>query len=103
LVGAGCNLRPEITGADNRVRAGLDVHAPPHPGTLLRPNALVLSTVSPADLSSLMNSSAQRAGSTITSACDPKSRGGWRMVERRFPVLICTRSGVGGARDGRWR
>src|SRR6185312_10546865 len=82
LVGAGCNLRPEITGADNRVRAGLDVHAPPHPGTLLRPNALVLSTVSPADLSSLMNSSAQRAGSTITSACDPKSRGargGWNV------------------------
>src|SRR6202035_4810344 len=51
LVGRGANLRRELAGAADRVRTGLDVHAPPQAFGPLRLNARALSTVSSADSS----------------------------------------------------
>jgi len=51
LVGCGGNLHPELARAGDRVRTGLDVHAPPQAGWPLRPNARALSTVLSADSS----------------------------------------------------
>jgi len=51
LVGCGGNLGPELARAGDRVRTGLDVHAPPQAGRPLRPNARALSTVLSADSS----------------------------------------------------
>src|SRR6266850_4103554 len=48
LVGRGGDLRPELAGAGDRVRTGLDVHARPRIGRLLRPTARALSIVSQA-------------------------------------------------------
>ena len=45
LVGRGGDLRPELAGAGDRVRTGLDVHAPPRIGRPLRPTAPALSRV----------------------------------------------------------
>jgi hypothetical protein len=45
FIGCGSDLRPELAGAGDRVRTGLDVHAPPQAVGLLRPNARPLSIV----------------------------------------------------------
>ena len=47
LVGRGGDLRPELAGAGDRVRTGLDVHAPPQIGRPLRPTAPALSRREP--------------------------------------------------------
>jgi hypothetical protein len=46
LVGRGRDLRPELAGAGDRIRTGLDIHASPRICTPLRPTARALSTVS---------------------------------------------------------